>query len=71
MLNEILDSIKGEHRKKLFIKLVIKHSQLMADTLNGVGSKLDEANHYKKMVRNLGEKFADNVLKISYIHLHG
>lgn len=71
MLSEILNNINSEHRRKLFVTLVNKHSQLMADTLNCVGSTTDEAIHYNKMVRNLGTEFADNVLKISMVHLHG
>ena len=71
MLNEALEKINGAARKKLFVKLVNFHSQLMADTLNGVGSKETEALNFAKMKKNLGESFADDVLKISYVLVHG
>ena len=66
MLNEALDKINGTQRKKMFVKLVNVHSQMMADTLNGLpNGKEREAKNYSKMVNNLGEEFADDVLKVS------
>lgn len=71
MLTEALEKINGAARKKLFVKLVNLQAQFMANTLNGVGSKEAEALNYSKMKKNLGESFADDVLKISFVLVHG
>jgi len=71
MLNEALEKINGTARKQLFVKLVNMQAQLIADTLNGVGTKETEAKNFAKMKKNLGESFADDVLKIAFVLVHG